>query len=170
MFTRHIINSVHRNIGLAPILRNFRTTFEPIRINSEGSRNVSYRNIVVAKFTLDRHEIDLHLEPKEVQEKINLENTKTLNDSIIPIIPIFTLLDTNGSIICCGPKEFNNDISNELDAKIANMSDITINFDNIEKTNNDQWCAYLNITGDFNNYVSQHRNITPVRKIENPLL
>ena len=88
MFTRRVINSIHRNIGLSPILRNFRTTFEPIRINREESRNVSSCDIVVAKFTLARHEINLHLDSKEVQEKINLENTKTSNDSITPIIPV----------------------------------------------------------------------------------
>ena len=73
-------------------------------------------------------------------------------------------MDTNGSIIY-GPKEFNNKIRNELESKIANMSDITIKFDNIEKTsneNNDQWCAYLNITGDFNNYDSHHKNLIKI--------
>ena len=166
MFTRRVFCS--RNSVIFPILRTFRSNFEPINIKSEGTINVPSHKVSSAKIALARKDIDIYLQSKEVQEKMNLENMKMSDNKITPM---FKLLNTNG-IKVDGPIEFESNENNELETILAKMSNITIEFDDIEKTsNNNQWYAHFNISGDFSKYheyVSHYRELKKkeVKKIE----
>lgn len=164
MFTtqRLISGQIYRNCrNVIPVVRCFKS----IRINPVETTNVSSSEAMAAEITLAKQKIDLYLESKEAQEKVNPEN-----NSITPITPMFTLLNTNGAIVD-GPKEFNDGI-NELEPIFAKMPNITIDFDNFEKTSN-QCYAYWKITGDFSNYqkhVSQYKHLANIKSKQNALL
>ena len=152
MFTRRLFSG-YRNVFAAA------TYFKSFHIKCIETTNVSSSDAMAAEITLFRQKIDLFLESKEVQAKINPKNS-----SIIPIIPKYTLLNRNESIVD-GPKEFNNG-NNKLETILAKILHITINFDNFEKTTNDKWYAYMNITGDFSDHQkhdTQHRNLANIK-------
>ena len=156
MFTRCLFSG-YRNVFAAA------TYFKSYHIKCIETTNVSSSDAMAAEITLFRQKIDLFLESKEVQAKINPKNSL--------ITPMFTLLNTNGSIVD-GPKEFNNG-NNKLETILAKIPHITINFDNFEKTTNDKWYAYMNITGDFSDYqkhVTQHRNLANIKSKKNETL
>ena len=146
MFTRCALRSVQRIfVPMRNYVRKIEPNFNPLHIKRESTRTVSAYDVVAANITLARKDIELYLQSKEVQEKISVNNTQT------PITSMFTLLDTDGSIL--DPKKFN---GNELEIALSKMPNFTIELGNIEKSSNDQWYAHLSIIGEFSNLQHKH--------------